>query len=351
MSRRNPLPFLRSVQKECGGVIPVERYMKEALFHPEFGYYSSTVRNVGAGGDFSTSATLDPNLARAIALWIEERGTGWPVIPVIECGAGTGELARRVLRNLPWRTRLRVRYMICETSPWLERLQQRTLRFHGVSWIPSVSAGLMDRKGLALIFSNELVDAFPCRVFVNAEKGWQELGVRINEEGSLSEATFGNAQEDDWFRTLASLPQGHRVERHDSFHAWIREWAHLWKEGAMLTIDYGGITPDLQRRYPRGTLRGYWKHRRITGMEAFARFGLQDLTADVNFSDLIRLGDALGWKTLGLSTQDEFVAAYCSAGSSIGEAAKEFFVIEQIPGKAKNLTLLTRWSQGARTGL
>jgi SAM-dependent MidA family methyltransferase len=314
--------------------------MREALFHPEFGYYSENVRTVGAGGDFSTSATLDPNLARAIARWIAERGAGWGTIPVIECGAGTGELARRVLRALPWKTRLRVRYMICETSPSLKLAQRHTLRFRGVSWISSVSQGLHVSKGRALIFSNELADAFPCRVFINGEEGWGELGVRINAEGSLSEAPFGNTLHDDWFRTLSGLPPGHRVERHDSFHAWIKEWAALWKEGAMLTIDYGGITPELQHRSPCGTLRGYWKHRRITGMETYARFGLQDLTADVNFSDLIRLGDLLGWKTLRLSTQEEFVAARCASGSDLGEAAREFLVLEQTPER-ENPALLT----------
>lgn len=331
MTRRNPLPFLRSVQQECGGVIPVERFMREALYHPEFGYYSATVRGVGVDGDFSTSATLDPNLARAIARWIEERGSGWRTIPLIECGAGTGDLTRRVLQALPWRTRLRVRTMICESSPTLQRVQKRTLRFRGVSWVSSVSAGLEAAKGRALIFSNELADAFPCRVFLREESGWRELGVRIDDEGSLSETLFGETLCDPWFERFSGLRQGHRVERHDSFHAWLGEWSPLWREGAMLTIDYGGITPDLQRRSPAGTLRAYWKHRRITGMETYARFGLQDLTADVCFSDLIAHGKALGWNTGRLLTQKEFVEEHCKSPSNLGEAATEFLVLEQTP--------------------
>jgi SAM-dependent MidA family methyltransferase len=313
----------------------LERFMKEALHHPEFGYYSSNIREVGGGGDFSTSATLDPNLARAIASWIVERASGWEwsTIPVIECGAGTGELARRVLSALPWKIRLRLRFIICETSPSLRRIQKKSLRFRGVIWVSSVAEGLRITKGRALIYSNELVDAFPCRVFRREANDWRELGVRIHEDGSLSEASFGPPVREEWFSRLGDLPEGQRIESHDAFRSWLGEWRRLWKEGSMLTIDYGDVAPSLQLGSPSGTLRAYWKHRRITGMETYARFGRQDLTADVNFTDLIRWGEDSGWTTEWLGSQAEFINSRCSSASRLGEAAKAFLVLEQSPGR------------------
>ena len=320
------------MQEEYGGIIPLERFMREALHHPEFGYYSSNIREVGGGGDFSTSATLDPNLARAIASWIVQRAdSGWGTVPVIECGAGTGELARRVLRALPWKIRLRVRFMICETSPSLRRIQKKSLRFQGISWVSSVAEGLRITKGRALIYSNELVDAFPCRVFRRETNEWRELGVRIHEDGSLSEVSIGPPLREEWFSRLGDLPEGQRVERHDAFLSWLGEWKGLWKEGSMLTIDYGDVSPSLQLGSPSGTLRAYWKHRRITGMETYARFGCQDLTADVNFTDLTRWGDENGWVTEWLGSQDAFIDSRCHRKSSLGEAAKAFLVLEQSP--------------------
>jgi SAM-dependent MidA family methyltransferase len=307
--------------------------MREALHHPEFGYYSSNISEVGSRGDFSTSATLDPNLARAIASWIVERASdsGWGTIPVMECGAGTGELAQRVLRALPWKIRLRVRFVICETSPSLRSVQKKCLRFRGVTWVSSVAEGLQITKGRALIYSNELVDAFPCRVFRREEGEWKELGVRIHGDGSLSETSFGAPLREEWFSRLGDLPEGQRVERHDAFRSWLGEWKGLWKEGSMLTIDYGDVFPGLQLGAPSGTLRAYWKHRRITGIETYARFGRQDLTADVNFTDLIRWGDENDWATKWLGSQAEFIDSRCRSASTLGEAAKAFLVLEQSP--------------------
>jgi len=174
VERHRIVSFLHRVQEEHGGAIPVERFMQEALYHPEYGYYTANIRDVGGRGDFSTSATLGTELGAAIARWIEacSKELGWNGwnrvfnrIPLIEIGAGNGSLARTILRNLNPRLRWRVDYMIHETSPTLRRIQRKRLRWRGVRWIASLAEALFQTKGEALIFSNELVDAFPCRVF------------------------------------------------------------------------------------------------------------------------------------------------------------------------------------------
>lgn len=40
--------------------------------------------------------------------------------------------------------------------------------------------------GKAFIFSNELVDAFPARVFEYTEQGWQEVGLTV-KDGAIRE--------------------------------------------------------------------------------------------------------------------------------------------------------------------
>jgi SAM-dependent MidA family methyltransferase len=333
------------MQDECGGMIPFERFMQAALHHPVFGYYSSQIRNVGLGGDFSTSATLDPLLGEAIANWIIKRAkeNGWKRIPVIEVGAGSGLLARSVMRHLDWRTRWRVDYMICETSPILRSKQQKSLCWRGVRWIDSLQEGLGRSDGRALIFSNELVDAFPCRVFQKSEAGWRELGVILHQDGSLTETTSPHIMSiapDPWFADFAELPHGQRVERYDSYRDWLGTWSGFWREGFLLTIDYGDVTQNLYSGRPLGSLRGYWKHQRVTGSQIYARFGKQDLTADVNFSDLIAWGRSLGWKEESFTTQRKFLTRWISPkkllGSSSrflipGDAGDAFNVLEQCP--------------------
>jgi SAM-dependent MidA family methyltransferase len=321
--------------------------MQEALYHPEFGYYAARIREVGPGGDFSTSATLDASLGSSIAAWIVEKAKRlrWQWIPVIEIGAGNGALGHSVLRSLDWKYRWRTRYMIHETSPVLRKRQESMLKWRGVQWINSLSAALKQSGGRALVFSNELVDAFPCRIFQKRTQGWEELGVRIGIDGSLSETFLGSLHSDSWFAPFDKLPVGQRVERLDSFRDWIGEWSGAWTEGALLTIDYGDLSDQLYGHSRNGSLlgslRAYWRHQRLTGRDIYARFGMQDLTADVNFSDLIAWGAALGWRNSPLQTQREFVKSWLPEKkrallserfTTPGEAGDAFKVLEQTPG-------------------
>jgi SAM-dependent MidA family methyltransferase len=312
--------------------------MQEALYHPTLGYYSATIADVGAGGDFATSATLGCELGASIAAWITAKAgvQGWLTIPVIEVGAGNGSLAKTVLSHLGWRKRLLTRYSIVETSPILRKLQQKKLRFQRVHWHASVGEALSQSSGRALIFSNELVDAFPCRLFEKSEDTWREVGVRITPENSLQEVMLPTLEEDPWFGLFGSLQTGQRLERHDSYRKWIESWRPAWKQGAILTIDYGEIDPAT-RRPLGGTLRAYWKHQPFSGRDLYARFGKQDLTADVNFQDLIRWGEEAGWRTIYLQSQATFAKSHDISGNNIcterlsdpNDAGGSFLVLEQ----------------------
>jgi SAM-dependent MidA family methyltransferase len=204
-----------------------------------------------------------------------------------------------------------------------------------------MGAALEALEGRALIFNNELVDAFPCKLFEKTPEGWRELGVRLSAEGGLSECFFGEKLDNPWFGKLGQLPTGQRVERHDSYSEWQNSWAASWREGSLLTIDYGDLAQDLYTHSPAGSLRGYWKHRRLTGRDVYSRFGKQDLTADVNFSDLMDWGLQAGWRTLQFTTQREFLQTWCRKSSESAEkegildspqgAGGAFKVLEQVP--------------------
>jgi SAM-dependent MidA family methyltransferase len=79
----------------------------------------------------------------------------------------------------------------------------------------------------------------------------------------------------------------------------MKELSKAWREGAMLSIDYGGATGEIYKRRPQGTLRAYRRQQRLTGAKAYELPGRQDITADVNFDDLQRWAGGLGWKTEG----------------------------------------------------
>jgi SAM-dependent MidA family methyltransferase len=310
------LDFLLRLQEECGGAIPAERYMQEALYHSEFGYYARNIRTVGRRGDFATSASLGEALGSAIARWLRTHrlpGSPWHVI---EAGAGTGELARTVLRRLGMWGRRGLIYHIVETSPVLRAEQQRALPQFRVAWHATMSEALAACDGRSLIFSNELVDAFPCRVYERRAGDWIEVGVRI-EEGRVAERAVPRPAPTG---LPADFSDGQRLELHASVAEWLATWTPSVREARMLTIDYGDTMPELLHRRPRGTLRAYFHHQRFEGLEVWHRFGRQDITADVNFTDLRTWTERLGWRTIALGTQAEFLAAHGAVRAGLHDA-------------------------------
>jgi len=319
--------FLQSLAAECGGWIPFERYMAEALYHPEFGYYTAHIPTVGRRGDFSTAATLSGALGRSIAAWTREQGDR-----VIELGAGDGSLAEAILKERmawKWGRQPRLRhYHIVEISPVLrERQQARLARWKDrVKWHAKIVDALAACEGEAAIFSNELVDAFPVRWLRWEGTRWEEIGLRFDPSTGLAEE----------FRPVeiaelpgGNFPVGQRVEWAESYRQWLGSWASSWTGGAMLTIDYGAETwAEIYHRRREGTLRGYYRQQRVEGAEIYLRFGKQDLTADVCFQAARIWGEALGWRTARSGNLAGWLQSH-GADAAMLEAAGSFRFLEQ----------------------
>lgn len=294
--------FLPALQDECGGWIPFDRFMREALYHRDFGYYSSRIPGIGRGGDFSTWPTLDRAPARAVAAWLAASRPRH----IIEIGAGNGGMACDVLRALGWMGRLRTTFHIVEVSAPLRALQQERLG-HRAVWHGNMESALRAAGGRAHIFSNELVDAFPCRAFVRQSGAWEELGVRL-VDGCLHEVSMPSPNLPEASAFAGEFPEGARIEVIESYRPWLASWAGHWKAGSMLTIDYGAEMPELYRRRPAGTLRAFAHQQRLAGADIYGAFGRRDITCDVNFTDVRRWGEAQGWTTESLATLGSFIA-------------------------------------------
>ena len=130
--------------------MPFRRFMDAALYDPDFGYYTRRIRTVGAQGDFSTSATLSPQLAGAIATWVES-GVGQGLRHVIEIGPGSGVLHQAMRQALGWRGRWHWHSHLVERSPGLRARQQRTLGrlTRGVQWHQDPAAALAGGPALS----------------------------------------------------------------------------------------------------------------------------------------------------------------------------------------------------------
>ncbi len=258
--------------------------MDHALHDPETGYYARRITGVGRGGDFTTAPTLSAVTGKAVAAWAAAAMKECGTFNLVEIGPGEGKLAAAVLEHLPWFTRLRTKLHLVETSQPLAEIQRKLLGSRAI-WHRTPAGALRACGGKAIIFSNELVDAFPVRCFRKTESGWRELAVRL---GSPAEEVLLNVDPLPLSSSFA-VPHriGQRIEVHESYHQWLADWIPQWKTGRMLTIDYGAEAGTLYHRRPGGSVRAYLLQQRLEGMAIYGNPGRQDLTADVNFTDLL----------------------------------------------------------------
>lgn len=268
-----------------GPVTRFDQFMERALHDPDHGYYARRISGIGRRGDFTTAPMMSGAPARALAAWAAQalRDTGCR--DLIEIGPGEGALAAAVLVHLPWRTRWKTRLHLVETSPALTELQKERLG-NRARWHRTLHEALAACAGRAVIFSNELVDAFPVRRFQLTPDGWRELAVSFDENHRACETLLPPAPLPPSSSFAHAHPPGQRIEVHDSYREWLASWLPAWRAGRLLTIDYGAPATTLYHRRPNGTLRAYLLHQRLEGPAIYDNPGRQDLTADVNFTDL-----------------------------------------------------------------
>jgi SAM-dependent MidA family methyltransferase len=304
-----------------GGKIRFDRFMELALYHPVYGYYSAQTQTIGSLGDFSTWVTLDDSLGRALTHWIraESKALKLRHLTVIELGPGTGQLARTILRGFrPWE---KLRYYIVDVNrPSMDGLART---FRRIKRFDSIEDALRATDGIAIVFSNEFVDAFPCRRFIRTNSDWDEIWIELRD-GRWLERTLPTQLCPESTALSPSVAVGQFVEVHETYHSWLKEVSFYLRTGALLTIDYGGPAAEIYWGKRKGSLRAFFQHQRFEGMEIYRRPGKQDLTADVNFEDLRCWSGPLGFDEVAYTTQREFVQRWYPQAFELENPATSF---------------------------
>lgn len=310
---------------ERAGAISFHRFMELALYCPDFGYYERFQRAVGRCGDFVTSVSSGELFGQLLAVqfgaW-SEGFAGW--VHWIEAGAHDGRLAADILKATRERfPELYERLVYCVVEPSVERQswQRATLGkqfLPKVRWVRSMSE-VSAKPVQGIVFSNELLDAFPVHRlgWDSAARRWFEWGVKCaGDQFAWCRMREGDC---DWSGALTAagfdippglsdvLPDQFVLELCPAAGRWWSEAASAIQQGRLMTIDYGMTAEQFispERR--AGTLRAYRRHS-VSG-DLLASPGEQDLTAHVNFSQLIQAGERAGMKTEQFVSQSEFIA-------------------------------------------
>jgi SAM-dependent MidA family methyltransferase len=287
-------------------------FMAYALHDPLRGYYARRISDVGVRGDFTTSAEISPALAKAVAAWAARELRETKCRDLIELGPGSGALAAAVWKELPWSLRWRTRLHLVESSAGLRERQRARNELRHVQWHETVEAALAACGGRACLYSNEFFDAFPVRVFRRQGQSWSELFMKKSEQGIMREAFREVVDLPDSTLWSISFAEGQRVEVADAVRLWLENLQRVWQAGSMVAIDYGDLVESLYYRRLRGTVRGYLAQQRIEGEGVYQNIGRQDLTADVNFSDLMHWSHGFAARQK-CETQREFLLPHADS--------------------------------------
>lgn len=317
----NELQQIISAEIETEGPLSWARFMELALYHKVHGYYEKRSDQVGTAGDFITSVSVGDLFGRLLAHnfteWIKElRESGLkPPFQIVEAGAHTGQLAHDVLTGLHFAApelAADVHYLIIEPSDQRSQWQRETLAEFDVqvvwyrSWAETPPIH-------GVIFSNELLDAFPVHRYVRNPDGWHEQAVET-ADGELGWTTVpADCPLSLPAELTAHLPDEYIHEHSPAASDWWTEASKALKRGWLLTCDYGATQDELLTR-TTGTLRAYRNHAHAEN--PLADPGDQDLTAHVNWSAIQQTGEKTGLHTEALISQARFLTQILAQAAS-----------------------------------
>jgi SAM-dependent MidA family methyltransferase len=300
--------YIKDLIRSEGGWIPFSKYMDSAMFAPGLGYYSAGAAKIGAAGDFTTapemSALFGATLAKQVAQVLNATGGD-----VLEIGAGSGKLARDLLRALVQLGCEPRQYLILEPSPDL-RERQRALLHHALPEFQSRAKWIdaLPENFVGVMIANEVLDAMPIELVSWQADGIYQRGVAISGDGFVwRDRKLESGLLFDLAHAIDIAP-GYVSEIHLAGSAFVRSLGDSLQRGVALLIDYGFLEheyyhPDRNT----GTLMCHYRHRAHT--DPFFLPGVQDVTAHVNFTAMMDAARDAGLEVEGYTTQAKFLIA------------------------------------------
>ncbi len=341
--------LVSAIQNEIAqnGPIPFARFMESALYHPEYGYYSSPGEKIGWEGDFYTSSSVHPIFGELLAKQLLQMGEilGDKTFTIVEAGAGLGTLCRDILNTIQKENVdlfEQCSYVIVEKSVFLKEKQQALLSPifpKQLSWEAEIPQGLV-----GIVLSNELLDALPVHRLRVEKEAIQEIYVDWKDNTFIEVLRApSTAKLTEYLKRLnISLDKPLELEINLQALDWLTSVGLALSSGFVITIDYGYPAADLYTsRRPKGTFLCYHQHK--TSENPYEHIGEQDMTTHVDFTSVAYCGKSVGLNTIGFTDQMHFLMGLGIAQRMEGpgakmheseEAKKEFLAMKQLMNPA-----------------
>jgi SAM-dependent MidA family methyltransferase len=298
------------------GPITFREWMHAALYDQTEGYYRTRHKIWGREGDYRTSAERSELFAATFARYFaglyQELGSPRTIV-LVEIGGGAGDFAFGVLQTLQNYfpdVFAATRYVFDDVGASAQAgARQRLLQFEACIEFERLDDVAIDT---AIVFSNELLDAFPVHRVSFSDEALCEYYVALGTDEQFA-----------WMIGPASTPElAEYLIRHDirlrpgqvaevslEVETWLAKVAAKLQRGYLITVDYGAEAAELYHSTEReqGTLRGFHRHAIVENL--LAAPGGIDLTSTINWTAVRSAGDRFGLETLSFARQDQFLLA------------------------------------------
>jgi len=289
--------------------------MEAALYHPTEGYYCKPGRKRwGREGDYRTSPERSDLFAATFGRYFArlydelQRPAEWTIV---EVGGGDGHFARGLLQSLQEHCRhafFACRYVLDEVSINSRQHAEKRIAGFGdrIQFETLLNLNPIDA---GIIFSNELLDAFPVHRLTKKEGQVFELYVTtIGEKFVWSLGPLSTPRLSEYCREYGTEPaEGQIVEINLAIETWLANVAEKLNAGYLITVDYGAERGELHTDPERsqGTLRAYYRHQFVD--DVLTRPGELDLTTTIDWTYVKRAGERAGFEVVEFSRQDKFL--------------------------------------------
>ena len=285
------------------GRIDVGQFIQLCQFENN-GYY---IKNnpIGSKNDFITAPEISQMFGEILAVflinyWKEKVKTDFNLV---ELGPGKGTLLKDLLRTATKNQNFlnASNLILIEKNNYSINLQKNTINFERVNW--SQEFNIQKKNRPSIIYSNEFFDCFPVRQFYKKEQ-WYERFIKYNVSEKIFNFIYEKVDNNKLLEVLKKFDHVKVAEISESRMKYFDSICKIIKKykGVFVTIDYGYKNPPNYL-----TLQTIYNHKKT---HLFENIGNQDITAHVNFDELINVANKNNLKIDIFCTQRDFLIAY-----------------------------------------
>ena len=285
------------------GFINVGEFIQICQFE-DGGYYLKN-NPIGKSNDFITSPEISQMFGEILGIffinyWEKKIKNNFNLV---ELGPGKGTLIKDILRTSSKNQKFinAMSLTLIEKNKSLIEIQKNNIDFDNISW--NKDFNIANKNIPSIIYSNEFFDCFPVRQFHKKEK-WYEKYVDYNEFEQRFSFVSHKVEDNEVLKSLKKFEHVKVAEISYSRDEYFKSVCQFIKQhkGVFITIDYGYKNPPNYF-----SLQTIYHHKKT---HLFENIGNQDITAHVNFDELIFIAKEYNLKIEKFFSQKDFLISF-----------------------------------------